>query len=217
MSIRWKLFALLVALGVLASSLGLWTAWVTAHRSAREAAIARFAGLPVAWRAALEPRLQQLEEDVTRLAADTRYSSCMERASSNPLDFAAPAGEVRAANLCLTQQALHTRWGSTFVLLNDHGLQIIRQQDEERDIGKDFSAGKGPDDIVAQALRGKTAFDVNGSATELDVATPVRSPEGRLLGVALAGVDLPDLLATLGRELGVEVGLAPASGLAAPV
>ncbi len=201
MSIRLKLFVLLLALGAAASASGLWIAWLEARRTVRQQAIARFAELEPAWKAALGSRLEQLVQDVRVLAADTRYSACMSQASADPSDFAGTPGDVRAANVCLTQQALHTRWGRTFVLLNDLGLQIVREEDEQRDIGKSFASRR----IVQAALHGKTAFDVDEAGGELDVAVPVVSPEGRLFGVALGGLELDDLLASVGRELSVKI------------
>ncbi len=205
MSIRRKLLFLLLAVGASAALLGLGGASVVARREVRRQAVGRFAAIAGAWRAALEPPLRQLEDDVHVLAADTRYSACMSLASANPTDFAATPGDVRSANLCLTQQALHTRWGSTFVLLSDAGLQIIREEDEQRDIGKSFADRPA----VKRALAGATAFEADLAAGELRVAVPVTSPEGRRLGAAVAGLDLGDLLASAGRALGVEIAPAP--------
>jgi class 3 adenylate cyclase len=200
-SIRLKLFLLFLALAGAASASGLWIAWVAARRTVRQDAIARFADLEPAWEKALGPRLEELEEDVRVLAADTRYSACMDQASAHPSDFAGIPNDVQGANERLTEQALHTRWGHTFVLLNDAGLQIIRQEDEQRDIGKSFADRR----IVQAALHRKSAFEVDDAGGELDVAVPVIEPDGKLLGVALAGLEMDELLTSVGRELGVKI------------
>jgi class 3 adenylate cyclase len=213
LSIRAKLFLLLLALCAAASGLGLLTAWMSARAAVREQAENEFGRVDAAWRASLAERLEDLKDDVDDLARDVRYSSCMGQASADPDDFAGTPGDVRAANLCLTQQALHTRWGDTFVLLNDRGLQIIRQDHVESDIGRSFAERR----IVRAALDGRAAFELHRAAGEpdgreevdVDVAVPVRSPEQRLLGVALAGLPTGPMFQTLGKQLGVEISLAP--------
>ncbi|MHB8418380.1 MAG: adenylate/guanylate cyclase domain-containing protein [Myxococcales bacterium] len=212
MSIRTKLFVLLLGLGAASAGSALSVAWLTARSAARERTLELFGRVGPAWHDALAHRLAELQADVTALASDVRYSSCMGQASADPEDFAGTPGDLRAANLCLTQQALHTRWGATFVLLNDQGLQIIRQGDEQDDIGRSFAERP----IVEAALRGRAAFELDRTEGELDVATPVTSPEGRLLGVALAGLPVGPMFQSLGRELGVEVALAPAASLGPP-
>ncbi|HUB09118.1 MAG TPA: adenylate/guanylate cyclase domain-containing protein [Myxococcales bacterium] len=212
MSIRAKLFALLLGLGAAAAGLGLLTAWLNARAAVREQAERDFARIGSAWHAALAERLQQLGEDVTSLSGDVRYSSCMSQASADPDDFAGTPGDVRAANLCLCQQALHTRWGRTFVLLNDQGLQIIRQDDEQDDIGHSFADRA----IVQAALHRQTAFELDRAGDEIDVATPVVNPEGRLFGVAMAGLSTQAMFQSLGRELGVEIAIAPGAAPGPP-
>ncbi|MHB1844498.1 MAG: adenylate/guanylate cyclase domain-containing protein [Deltaproteobacteria bacterium] len=205
MSIRWKLALLLSASGAFAAGVGLFAASELARHAIRTAAKQDFSRLGSASQAALAPRLAELEEDVGTLARDSRYSACLALALQDQTDFAAAAGDVRAANLCLTEQALHTRWGSSFVLLNDEGHQIVRAEDEQADIGRDLSGSSA----VRSALHGHAAFQADVNDDSITLAVPVRSPEGRFLGVALAGLPLTELLASIGKSIGADLAVTP--------